>query len=62
MPTGHVIYDDDGEVFEEDVTVGRGVPPDVIGRMEWLPLVAEPPTEEMKALLRKVLAELAETA
>nr|CCC51110.1 hypothetical protein TVY486_1001630 [Trypanosoma vivax Y486] len=61
MAKGHVIYDDDGEIFEEDATVGRGVPRDPAGQQEWVPLVPEPPTEALCDVVKKALEEFQKT-
>lgn len=37
-PPQHVVLEDDGEYFDEDPTVGRGVPKDAAGELVWKPM------------------------
>ncbi|KAH9597540.1 hypothetical protein LSM04_002054 [Trypanosoma melophagium] len=62
MPKGHVVFDDEGEIFEDDPTVGRGVPKDPAGQLEWQPLTPIPLTAELKAVVTAVLDELPKTS
>lgn len=42
MSSGHVVLDEEGEYFDEDPTVGRGVPSDPAGELPWKPMQPVP--------------------
>ncbi|KAK7198015.1 hypothetical protein NESM_000756800 [Novymonas esmeraldas] len=52
----HVVLEDDGEYFDEDPTVGRGVPKDAAGELTWAPMQPVPATAQFMDVIKESLA------
>ncbi|CCW63351.1 unnamed protein product [Phytomonas sp. EM1] len=55
----HVILDEGGEFFDEDPTVGRGVPSDPAGYIAWKPLQPAPLTPTILNAVKSSVSEAA---
>lgn len=63
MSSGHsaedavkqAIWEDDGEYFDEDPTVGRGVPQDPAGAKDWPPFKPKPVSAGFTAAIQASL-------
>ncbi|TPP54885.1 FHA domain family protein [Leishmania donovani] len=54
-PPQHVVLEDDGEYFDEDPTVGRGVPKDTAGEMAWKPMQPVAASDGFMAAIKQSL-------
>ncbi|CAG9568813.1 hypothetical_protein [Leishmania major strain Friedlin] len=55
LPPQHVVLDDDGEYFDEDPTVGRGVPKDAAGELAWKPMQPVAASDGFMAAIKQSL-------
>ncbi|KAG5486679.1 hypothetical protein LSCM1_07932 [Leishmania martiniquensis] len=53
----HVVLEDDGEYFDEDPTVGRGVPKDSAGEVVWKPMQPVAASDGFLAAIKQSLLE-----
>lgn len=53
------VLGEDGEYFEEDPTVGRGVPRDTDGELTWHPMLPVAPSPEFLEVIQRSLDDIA---
>ncbi|KAG5487230.1 hypothetical protein LSCM4_07718 [Leishmania orientalis] len=53
----HVVLEDDGEYFDEDPTVGRGVPKDAAGEVAWKPMQPVAASDGFMAAIKQSLLD-----
>ncbi|CAJ1005699.1 hypothetical protein Q4I28_001018 [Leishmania naiffi] len=56
-PPHHVVLEDDGEYFDDDPTVGRGVPKDAAGELVWRPMQPVAASDGFMAVIKQTLLE-----